>query len=51
VTFEEFARAQVQPLLRLATAMCGDASTAQDLSQDVLIATVVMPPGPMGARV
>jgi RNA polymerase sigma-70 factor (sigma-E family) len=37
LTFEEFARDQLRPLLRLATALCGDASTAQDLVQDVLI--------------
>jgi RNA polymerase sigma-70 factor (sigma-E family) len=37
MTFEEFATARLRPLLRVATAICGDPSLAEDLVQEVLI--------------
>jgi RNA polymerase sigma-70 factor (sigma-E family) len=37
VTFEEFAEARLQALLRYATVLCGDPHLAQDLVQDVLV--------------
>jgi RNA polymerase sigma-70 factor (sigma-E family) len=37
VTFEEFATAQLRPMLQLATAISGDSYLAEDLVQDVLV--------------
>jgi RNA polymerase sigma-70 factor (sigma-E family) len=37
MTFEEFALSRLQALLRTATAICGDASLAEDLVQEVLL--------------
>jgi RNA polymerase sigma-70 factor (sigma-E family) len=37
VTFEEFTRTRLAPLLRFATMLCVDAGLAEDLVQDVLI--------------
>jgi RNA polymerase sigma-70 factor (sigma-E family) len=37
MTFEEFAASRLHSLMRVATAICGDPSLAEDLVQDVLI--------------
>jgi RNA polymerase sigma-70 factor (sigma-E family) len=37
MTFEEFARSQLQPLLGFATVLAGQPATAEDLAQEVLI--------------
>jgi RNA polymerase sigma-70 factor (sigma-E family) len=41
VTFDEFVRERLRPLLRTATAMCGDPGLAEDLVQDILLKTYV----------